>query len=188
MREMNETKVPPTTVAAIASIIGALLLIIAFFLPYAAARDEYRADLLAYPDLILDKELGLSNADVVDLSLFEYASIYAGQTESAFGPIAVIYLAVIGAAALTALLALLFALLRKATPAAIFAMLNMSTVLLLNWDFEDRGMLPNTTYDWGIAKWVYLISAILVIASAIWLFILKHRAKATAAAERTTNA
>lgn len=177
----NTKQKSPALYAAIMGIVGAALLIAAFFLPYGAATQDYRADLMGNPDYVIDEASGMTCADAADMSLFEYASLYAAQGEEMLGSIFSLYVALMGSALVLAALTLLFALLRKATPTVIFAMLNMGMILLLNWDFADRGVIGTLKYDWGIAKWIYLVGGIMAIAGGIWLFICKHKAKKAAA-------
>ena len=49
--------------------------------------------------------------------------------------------------------------------------------LLLSWDFEDRGVIPSDSYDWGVAKWVYLLAGIVVVACAVWQIVLRRQSK-----------
>ena len=49
--------------------------------------------------------------------------------------------------------------------------------LLINWDFEDRGVVPSSLYDWGVAKWVYIAAAAIAIAGAVWLLVVKVKEK-----------
>ena len=54
---------------------------------------------------------------------------------------------------------------------------------LLVWDFTDRGVLPSSTHDWGVAPTIYVAAALLLVVAAIWLFMVKRKAKAANAAQ-----
>ena len=75
------------------------------------------------------------------------------------------------------MLTLLFALVRKPIPVVVFSVLTVALSLLLSWDFEDRGVIPSTSYDWGVARWVYLAAGIAAVALAIWQIVLRRQSK-----------
>ena len=158
------------TIAVVTTIVAALLLVAAFFLPYASATEDYRAAL----GQLSQNPFGLENGDLADVSLFEYARIYLNAAPEAF---AAVYVPLTVAPAVLGVLTLLFAALRKPIPAIVFSALTVAVTLLLNWDFEDRGVIPSSTYDWGIAKWVYLVAGVAVIACAVWQLVLRRKAK-----------
>ena len=68
-------------IAGVATMVAALLLAVAFFLPYAAGVDEYRETLGATSANPYSETLGMSNEDLADISLFEYARIYSASGE-----------------------------------------------------------------------------------------------------------
>ena len=85
---------------------------------------------------------------------------------------AAVYVPLTVAPAVLGALTLLFAVLRKPIPSILFSVLTVALTLLLNWDFEDRGVIPSDTYDWGVARWVYLAAGVAVIVCAIWQIVL----------------
>lgn len=167
---MAEKNVQLKTVASVAGVVAAILLVVAFFLPYASATEEYRAAL----GTLSQNPFGLENGDLADVSLFEYARIYLNAAPEAF---AAVYVPLTVAPAVLGVLTLLFAALRKPIPAIVFSALTVAVTLLLNWDFEDRGVIPSSTYDWGVARWVYLVAGVAVIACAVWQLVLRRRTK-----------
>ena len=48
-------------------------------------------------------------------------------------------------------------------------------------------MLPNGTHDWGIAPVIYFVAAVVLIAAAVWVFVLKRQAKAAARGAEQMN-
>ena len=58
------------------------------------------------------------------------------------------------------------------------AVLVLAGSRLLVWDFGDRGVLPNSTHDWGIAPTIYIIAFVILLAAAVWLFVMKRKVKA----------
>lgn len=167
----------PIIVAAVA----AALMVVAYFLPYASANQEYRDTLMAQPDYVQSDELDMTNADIADVSLLEYARVYAAAGDlGASAAYTAIYLPLLIGAVVLPVLALLFALLRKPVAVIVFSVLAVALLQLLNWDFEDRLVVPSSTYDAGVARWVYLAAGVVAIACAICAIAERHKTKAVA--------
>lgn len=58
------------------TIIGALLLLLMLLLPYASATKDYEERLMKYADEMYVEEIGMTNADAVDISLLEFGRMY----------------------------------------------------------------------------------------------------------------
>ena len=174
----GEKDVRTGKITAVATIVAAGLLVVAFFLPYAAGTQEYRESLDSMSANPYEETLGMSNDDLADVSLFEYARIYGASGELGMPEeFALVYVPITVAAVVLGGLTLLFAALRKPIPSIVFSVLTVALTLFLNWDFEDRGVIPSDTYDWGIAKWVYLVAGVAVIACAVWQLMLRRQEK-----------
>lgn len=158
------------TVASMLTIVFAVLLVVAFFLPYASAVEEYRSAL----GQLSGNPFGVANEELADISLFEYARIYLNAAPETF---VAVYVPLTVAPAVLGVLTLLFSVLRKPVPAIVFSVFTLGVTSLLSWDFEDRGVIPSDTYDWGVARWVYLVAGVAVIACAIWQIVLRRRAR-----------
>ena len=158
------------TIATVLTIVFAALLVAAFFLPYASAVEEYRAVL----GQLSENPFGVANEELADISLLEYVRIYLNAAPEAF---VAVYVPLTVAPAVLGTLTLLFSSLRKPVPAIVFSVVTLGVTSLLSWDFEDRGVLPSDTYDWGVARWVYLASGVAVIACAIWQIVLRRQAR-----------
>lgn len=156
--EMAGTARANTIVAAL-TIVMAALLVAAFFLPYASATADYRAAL----GELSENPFGLANEELADISLFEYVRIYLNAAPESF---AALYVPATVAPAVLGVLTLLFSALRKPVPVIVFFVLAIAMSMLLTWDFEDRGVIPSSSYDWGEARWVYLAAGIAAIAFA----------------------
>ncbi|WP_294439708.1 hypothetical protein [uncultured Slackia sp.] len=163
----------PATIA----IVAAVILVASFFLPYASAVEEYRESLEAVPDAWLDESLGMTASDIVDLSLFEYANAYASMASNGWGDSWMIIAGLIASVGVFAVLTLLFALLRKATPTALFAALTLAVSQIVSWDFAERGVMPSNSYEPGLSTMLLIVASVIAIAAAIWLFIAKFKAK-----------
>lgn len=157
----------------IVMIVGAAVLVISFFLPYASMTAEYRS---AYDGVtassIFSSEVGMTLGDAFDLSLMEYAKAYFN-----LGGVYVIYVVVYVITILLSLLALLFSALKKPIAAIVFAALTFVINLVIRWDFADRSVITGDTYGWGIASWLYIVAAIVVIAAAIWMLVVRAKSK-----------
>ena len=175
---MSENNGQMRTIASVATIAAALLLVVAFFLPYAAGTQEFREGLNSMSVNPYSETLGMSNEDLADISLFEYVRIYSASGDLGMGhAFAALYVPLRVPPALLGVLTLVFAALRKPIPSVVFSMLTVALTLLLNWDFEDRGVIPSSNYDWGIARWVYLAAGIAVIACAVWQIVLRRQSR-----------
>lgn len=61
--------------SALSVIVGAILLIISVFIPFASSKDEYRKSLMNNPDSVYSEEAGMTNKDAVNISLAEFIKI-----------------------------------------------------------------------------------------------------------------
>ncbi|MCI7730706.1 hypothetical protein [Enorma burkinafasonensis] len=169
-----DKKAPVMLIARIALAVAAALLVVAFFLPWASADEEFREGAAALPDFMFYEPAGMTVADACDISLLEYAQVYGSMEGTAW----VVYMVVMYAGLALSVVALLLAVLGKPIGTAVFAALACAVSRLLVWDFGDRGVLPSSTHDWGVVPTVYLIATAAVIALAAWLFALKRKDKA----------
>lgn len=72
---------------------------------------------------------------------------------------------------------LLFSVLKKPIPTILFNLLAFAVFRITKWDFEDRGVIPNSSYDWGIAQYICYISIIMVMMGAVALLVAKIKDK-----------
>lgn len=169
---MSKNKFMPWAIA----LFGAIILIAAFFLPYAAAKADYGEWLSEHPDNMYAEEIGMTNKDAVGISPFEFFRMYLYYASNSSGynqTVSIICVVTLGLTAGFTLLCALFAALRKPVPLIVFDVLTFAVLLLMNFDFEDRGVIPNRNYDWGAAKYVYFIGIAVTFAGAVWLLITK---------------
>ena len=59
----------------------------------------------------------------------------------------------------------------------VFDILIFVIVLLMKFDFEDRGVISNSRYSWGVANYFYFIGIAITFVGAMWLLITKNKAK-----------
>lgn len=171
-----EQKTP--LIAFVITLIGSLLLIVTLFLPFASATEEYREHLQKYSDEMYAEEINMTNGNAVNLSLFEYGRMYAAAVDLGISKSsAIACLVIIVAYALFVIMTTLFTILKKPIAVLIFNLLSFGVFRLIKWDFDDRGVLPSSRYDWGFAEIVCYIGIAVVVVGAILLLLDKIRAK-----------
>ncbi len=178
---MDKSKIFRYVPAAIA-LFGVIMLFAAFFLPYAAANAEYSEWLSNNADSMYAEEIGMTNGDAMGISPLEFLRMYIYGVSNYSGSnqmISIICIVMIGLIAVFTLLCALFAVLRKPIPLIVFDILTFAVLLLMNFDFEDRGVISNSRYNWGAAKYFYFIGIAITIVGAVWLLITKIKAKKT---------
>lgn len=167
--------VPQKLIARVVLIIAAIGIASAFFLPWGSADAEWREAAAQSPDVMFYESTGLTVSDAADLSLLEYAQVYGSMGDTAW----VMYAYIVYAGIAFAALAVVLAALAKPIGAAVPGMFAFAISRLLVWDFGDRGVLPNSTHDWGAAPTVFVIAAMALVIAAAWLFVIKRRDKRT---------
>ncbi|QAY32890.1 hypothetical protein ESN35_05280 [Bifidobacterium pullorum subsp. gallinarum] len=152
---------------------GPLIEIIALFLPYAVAKD------MEYATYVTD-ETGMN---AINPSMVDFIRIYmSSDIEFVAGGQAYLTLSITVAIGVFALLAFLFAMLRKPIVAMVFDVLSMLAFALQNYDFSDRGVVPSDTFAWGWGMYLYVAAFILTVVCAIWTMIDRRRMRKQAAA------
>lgn len=152
---------------------GPLIEIIALFLPYAVAKD------MEYATYVTD-ETGMN---AINPSMVDFIRIYmSSDIEFVAGGQAYLTLGITVAIGVFALLAFLFAMLRKPIAAMVFDVLSMLAFALQNYDFSDRGVVPSDTFAWGWGMYLYVVAFILTVVCAIWTMIDRRRMRKQAAA------
>lgn len=171
--------------SALSAIIGAILLIITTFIPFASAKDEYKENLMNYPDSIYLEEVDMTNKDAVSISLVEFVKIDSVAVEIGVSEeTAIANMVVIIAFCVFAVLTLLFSILRKPIAILIFDIISFLAMQLIKYDFKDRGIIPSNSYDWGVAPVICYISIVIIAVSAVLLLIAKIKNKKAAAVSK----
>lgn len=163
---------------ALVAIVGSLLLLITLILPFASASEEHKERLMSYPESMYSQEANMTNEDAVNISLVEFikidfAAIEVGVSEGT----AIANMVVIIAFITFATLVLLFSILKKPIPALIFDIISFAVLQLIRFDFEDRGVIPSSSYDWGIAQIICYLGIVITAVGAVLLLIAKIKNK-----------
>lgn len=160
------------------TVLGSLLLIIMILLPFATATKEHKEWLLAYPDQSYVNEISLTNKDAVNISLVEFARIYGVAVDQGIHKdISITCIVVIAIFAGLSLITLLFAIFKKPFGIIIFNILSLCDFWLIHFDFKDRGVIPNSSYNWGLANYMTYVVGAFILAGAVWLLIEKSKMK-----------
>lgn len=164
-----------TLLPFVIALVSALLMLLCVFLPYSAATEERAEWIDKYPDTVVLEETNLTAADMKHISMAKYAHIYFTMSEelwhdSTVGILYIVLVALIGGGVVVAAV---FVLGRKPIGCMIFGGLACVVFHLLNLDFIDRGVIPSDSYDWGIAHTLFPIAAVIMIASALWMLVMK---------------
>ena len=137
-------------------------------LPFASANKEYQSYLLDNKDELYAEELGMSNAEAVNISLAEYAKMYIEAVKQGFH---------MEAGIVCIIIIIVLSLLKKPIGILVFDILALASFWAIRFDFEDRGVVPSDFYDWGIASWLTYVIGVVVATGAIWMFFEKRKAE-----------
>lgn len=165
------------------TLIASFIVVATFFLPLASANSEYKEHLEEYAQEVDIEKIGLSNEDIMHLSMYDFGKIYWAIYDTIDKALGVIAVAFIAATGIMSLITLLFTLCKKPIAVIIFNILTFIAYYMITWDFKDRGVMPNNRYDWGIAYYLYFIGIAVVFAGAIWMLVAKIQQKRRKAQE-----
>lgn len=178
MQEFIKSHKKKMLIPSLIALIGALLLVATSLVPFASATEDFEEYLeyLDDRDIEYGKELGMTNEEQIDLSLVEYAVGYARLAEQGRSE-GIIYVCVIAVFCLFILLTTLCTSLKKPIGIIIFDILSLGMYLLIQWDFDERGVVPGYHYDLGTAQYFCYLGFAVALAGAIYLIVTKHNLK-----------
>lgn len=167
-------------------VVGAVLLVASFFLPYLSATPEYRSSLDALSSSASSLGVSVPSDQMADISLFSMMQLFTGdQIPGLATGVAAIYIGFFGSQAVLAVITLILALCGRPIGTAIFGIMagglsgSMFTSLLA------QGAADGQAYTWGIGSWMYLVGAAVVIVCSVALAIRKHSLKKAAQKDST---
>lgn len=162
----------------LAMLIGSLMLVATLFMPFASATEDYKERLEQYADGMYVVELDMTNEEAINISLYEFARMYSVTAKmEALKSVSIACIVIIAAFGVFALLTVLFSTFKKSIPAIIFNLFALAAFEITKWDFEIRGVIPNSRYDWGIAQYICYIGIIVVMVGAVALLVEKIKEK-----------
>ncbi len=175
---MNKGKTKAVLYPFLMTVIGSVLMLLMLVLPFASADSDYKERLMKYEDEMYMEEIGMTNKQAVNISLAEFLKMYAeAAKQDTYRTISIVCIAVISVFAAFAALTLLLSLLKKPIAIIIFDLLTMAAFRVVHFDFEDRGVIPSSKYEWGMVNYMTYIIGIVILVGAVWLFIEKRKAK-----------
>jgi hypothetical protein len=158
--------------------LSSLLMIITLFLPFSTATDDLKAEINQNPDYVFYEDVDLEARDMVNRSMVDYAKVYSTLSNRLFaGNEGNIYIIIVAAIGIFALIGLICAIFKKAIPTIVFTILSFLVFAFLSFDFYHRGEIPNENYNWGLGYYIFYVATILAIIGAVWMLIVKHKAK-----------
>ena len=158
------------------ALIAALVMVVALFLPYAAATPAFREVMVAEgADGIMLGESNISLGSTLRVSMVEFIRIYRvlGGSSLAGSCTAM----VIGMGLLT-VLAALAAWRRKPVLAMTLTFLSFVVFVVQNQDYKMRGVIPSSEYRWGIAYYLFFSASVMLTVGAIWILQEKKKEEA----------
>lgn len=163
------------------ALIAVLVMIVALFLPYAAATPAFRQVMLAEAD----EELMLGESDIsmlstLRVSMVEFIRIYSVLGGKSLAGSCIMMVAGIG---VLALLAALAAWKRKPVLTLVLDFLAFIVFVVHNQDYKMRGVIPSAQYRWGLAYYLLFSAAVMLAVGAVWILQEKKREEAEAQAK-----
>ncbi len=160
------------------ALLAALAAIVTFFLPYISSTDDFRTYISAHADEKVFSSVDITVGDMGDMSLYTYGRIYflGGEEILRSRDSGIFYGVLLFSVAGFALLTAFAALGKKPVLTLIFDLLMAGVFYLINWDFQDRGIMPDSRRYWGIAHELYYPIAAVIAVCAIWMLVMKRRA------------
>lgn len=171
-------KADKQSIAFYGMLIGAVLMIAALFLPFGTAAGEYTEYLNRYPKRYLVEEMEMTNAEGIHISLIKFFRIYYTVAQLGVSrEIGIACMVIISLFAFFAILTAICSVRKKPVPAIIFDILSFAVLQIVRWDFQDRGVIPSSRYDWGIASYIAYIGIVIVFAGAVMMLAEKKKQK-----------
>ncbi len=166
----KRTKSKLTLPAAVA-LAGALILIIALFLPYMTAVGDMAEYIEEHPNHIEIESPEMTAGDLKNIPVISVGTVITGAYGEDDGTIAnAIILTICGFVALT----ILFTVLKKPIAVMIFDLLCFGVFFFLSFLMKDD-FIDADKYAWGIGYYVVVTAAIIVFAVAAWMLVEKKR-------------
>ena len=159
------------------ALIAVLVMILALFLPYAAATPAFRQVMETEADQnVMLGDSDISMLSTLRVSMVEFIRIYSSSLAGSC------VMMVVGMS-LMALLAALAAWKRKPVLALVLDFLAFIIFVVHNQDYKMRGVIPSAQYRWGLAYYLFFSAAVMLAVGAVWILQEKKREEAEAQAK-----
>lgn len=184
MDNYNNKAINKQSLAAfLVTLFAALIMVACLFLPYSSATGDHAEWIDEHPDVVASEKMDMTYSDAKHLSMVEYATGYFVLRNELWGDSfdavvgTIIYVGLVILIGTFSLTATVFAILRKPIIAIVFTVLAYGVFVLQNWDYTDRGVIPSSSYDWGLAHTLFPLAAAITVGGAIWTLVIKRKAK-----------
>lgn len=152
-------------------LVAVVVMLAAMLLPYAAARPSFRAAIESLPADVCMEGTDITYRSTLRVSVLEFVKIYTrlGKTNAeaaALGQFCGILAAAMGA---TAILAGVFAVLKKPLPVLFFNLMSFAVFFVHNSNFAKRELVPGYNYRFGIGYYLFYVAVVVSIAGSIWM-------------------
>ncbi len=170
---------------SIAVVLAAVLLCVSYFLPFTIATEGSPATSEYARSYEISEGSGVMLSELASPSLVTWARAYKAMSEGLSSLVttdsmdAYMFLFwVIVASGAAAAFALLFALLRKAIPTVLFALVNLGLNSFLCLYFETSGPVSSGAEStWAFGRFMVLGAAGVLAVAGIWLLVAKRAQK-----------
>lgn len=172
------------SIPALVAIIAAIVLCVSFFLPFTTVKNDSIVGNEFAKSFEVVEGSGVTVDEMANPSLVTWARAYKAYGEklnstvsSSLNDYSMMFWVIV-IAGVNAALALLFALLRKATPTTLFALACLALVSFACFYFESYGPVSSSAASvWAFGRVVTLGAAAVLAAAGIWLFVAKRKDK-----------
>ncbi len=170
---------------ALIAILAAIALCVGYFLPYTTMTEDAQARYSSLSESEIVDGSGVTWGEMDEASCVTWARAYWMMYDYTSSTTKVTgftngYLqnfAIFVASGVLAVLALLFALARKATPTVLFSLLNLGALVLIGAYFEQSGPVSGGNSVWAFGHEYLFVALGVLIVAGVWLFVAKKAAK-----------
>ncbi len=149
------------------ALVAAVLMLVALFLPYASARPGFTAIIQDLPEDACIDGTNITLRSTLRVSMVEFLKIYkSSESGQALAKTLGSFVMAMG---LAAVLAGLFAVLKKSVPMLFCGVLGFAAFYLHNGNYGNRGVLPGAEYRFGVGYYLFATAAIVLIAAGFWM-------------------
>lgn len=158
-------------IARLVVLFSVLCLLLAFLLPYASAYGDFKESLKQFGKIVIDEKTGFTGNALVHMTLLEFMKLHIHDTTYGGSGLIVALIIIV---MITTISTIAFAFLKKDIPTMVFCIINFVVLLLINFDFSDRGLIGNN-YKWGIGYYLYIIFSIVLILGVVAIMIFSKK-------------
>lgn len=166
---------------ALVSLFAAVMMLFSLILPYAVATGAWEDALEEYSGTVINPEWEMTGADMQSLSMVNLTLKLSDHYQSVQDELSgFILIGLLAVCALLCLFTILFPLMNKAIPTAIFALLAFAPFFLHSLILAEEWNIGGGNYAWGVGYYLFHAAVAVAVGGAIWLFVEKIKEKKAA--------